>query len=76
VLKAATMWGVVTIVQESRFQMTDDAGVSHLFILSRSAAAEPQQLAALQTRQARVRVHYKPAENLIGNIVNAIDLAD
>ena len=75
-LKAATMSGVVTIVQEGRFQMTDDAGVSHLFILGHSAAAEPQQLAALQARQARVRVHYKPAANLIGNTVSAIDLAD
>ena len=51
-------------------------GVSHLFILAHSAAAEPQQLAALQARQARVRVHYKAAANLIGNTVNAIDLAD
>ncbi len=70
------MWGVVTIAQEGRFQMTDDAGVSHLFILGHSAAAEPQQLAALQARQARVRVHYKAAANLIGNAVTTIELVD
>jgi hypothetical protein len=69
------MCGVMTIVQEGRFQMTDDAGVSHLFILAYSAAAEPQQLTALQARQARVRVHYRPAANLIGNTVTAIELA-
>jgi hypothetical protein len=73
--KTMMMSGVVTIVQEGRFQMTDDAGVSHLFILGHAAAAEPQQLASLQARQARVRVHYKPAANLIGNTVHAIDLA-
>lgn len=66
------MDGIVTIVQEGRFQMTDDDGVSHLFILSSSAAAETNQLAALQKKQARVRVHYKPAANLIGNTASAI----
>jgi hypothetical protein len=73
---AKAMCGVVTIVQESRFQMTDDSGVSHLFILAHSAAAEPQQVRALQARQARVRVHYTPAANLIGNTVSAIELTD
>jgi hypothetical protein len=67
-----TMNGIVTIVQEGRFQMTDDDGVSHLFILGHTASAEPQQLAALQARQARIRVRYKPAPGLIGNIASAI----
>ncbi len=71
-LKSRSMNGIVTIVQEGRFQMTDDDGVSHLVILSYGAAAEPQQLAALQARQARVRVRYKPAPALIGNIATAI----
>jgi hypothetical protein len=66
------MNGIVTIVQEGRFQMTDDDGVSHLFILSYAASAEPHQLAALQVRQARVRVRYKPVPGLIGNIASAI----
>ena len=67
-----TMTGVVTIVQEGRFQMTDDDGVSHFFILSPSASAETEQLGMLQKRQARVRVRYKPAPNLIGNIASAL----
>ena len=67
-----TMNGIVTIVQEGRFQMTDDDGVSHLFILSPLAAAETEQLSLLQKRQARVRVRYKPAANLIGNTASAI----
>ncbi len=72
----ATMTGIVTIVQESRFQMTDDAGVSHFFLLAANASAEPAQLTALQRRQARIRVSYKPAANLIGNIASAITLVD
>ena len=68
------MTGVVTIVQESRFQMTGDDGVSHLFLLSPNAAAEASQLTALQHRQARIRVRYTPAANLIGNVAHAITL--
>ena len=70
----AQMEGTVTIVQESRFQLTDDHGVSHLFILSHGASAEPDQLASLQRRQARVRVRYAPARNLIGLTAMAIDV--
>ena len=69
-----SMEGVVTIVQEGRFQLTDDAGVSHLCILDRNAAAEPAQLAPLQRRQARVRVHYTKPRNLIGLVVASVAL--
>lgn len=73
---AMSMEGVVTIVQEGRFQLTDDDGVSHLFILGYDAAAEAMQLGSLQRRQARVRVHYTPARNLIGNVVQQLYLTD
>ncbi len=66
--------GVVTIVQEGRFQLSDAAGVSHLFILSHAASGEPEQLETLQRRQSRVRVRYRPARNVIGLIAEAIDL--
>ncbi len=69
------MEGVVTMAQESRFQLTDDRGVSHLFILSHSAAAEPDQLAPLSRQQARVRVHYTTPENVIGLLAHAISTA-
>ncbi len=71
-----TMEGVVTIVQEGRFQLQDDAGVSHLFILSPGAGAETDQLTPLPKRQARVRVRYEPAENVIGNLAQSIALTD
>ena len=69
------MDGVVTVVQEGRFQLTDDRGVSHLFVLGPNAAAETGQLPALQRRQARVRVRYRPAANVIGNLLSSIELA-
>ena len=66
------MEGVVTMAQESRFQLTDDRGVSHLFILGHGAAAEPDQLAPLSRQQARVQVHYTRPEYIIGLVAQSI----
>lgn len=66
--------GVVTIVQEGRFQLLDDDGVGHLFLLGHAAASEPEQLAPLQHSQSRVRVQYTDAEGLIGHQANAISI--
>lgn len=67
-----SMEGIITIVQEGRFQLTDDAGVSHLCILSYGAAAEPAQLGPLQRRHARVRVRYTRPPDLIGWVAKSI----
>ncbi len=67
-----TMDGIVTIVQESRFQLTDDKGVSHLFILGHRTLAEPAQLDPLQRRQARVRVRYTVPRNIIGLVAKSV----
>ncbi len=69
---AKAMDGVITIVQEGRFQMTDDAGVSHLFILGHAAAAETEQLDAIRRGTARVRVRFEEPGNLIGNVATRI----
>lgn len=68
------MEGIVTLAQESRFQLVDEAGVAHLFILSHAAAAEPAQLGALQKRQAKVRVRYTQAPKSIANVAHRIVL--
>ena len=68
------MEGVVTIVQESRFQLTDDDGVGHLFILSYLCGTEPRQLPALQANQSRVRVSYSAGRNMIGNVAHSLAL--
>ena len=68
--------GIVTIVQEGRFCLTDQDGVSHQFELSHRAPAEPDQLPPLQTEQARVRVTYGLGENVIGFVARLIERLD
>ena len=68
------MDGIVTLAQESRFQLIDDQGIAHLFVLSHGASAEPSQLGDLQHRQARVRVRYQEAPNMIANVAKRIEL--
>ena len=70
------MTGTVTIVQESRFQLTDEGGVSHLFMLGHGSMAEPSQLAPLQRTQARVRVTYIQPRNIIGMVAKSVEVAD
>jgi hypothetical protein len=70
----ATMDGRITLVQESRFQLTDTAGVSHLFTLSPWCAAEPAQLAPLAASQVLVRVKYKAGKDVIGQLAQRIDI--
>jgi hypothetical protein len=67
-----TIDGVVTIVQESRFQLIDDDGVGHLFILGYDSPAEPDQLTPLQRKQSRVRVRYTEARNVIGRVAHSV----
>ena len=74
--RTAEMDGVVTIVQEGRFQLTDGEGVSHQFVLGRFAAAETLQLRPLMGRQAHIRVEYSDAPGLIGLIAHRIQLLD
>ena len=74
--RTAEMDGIVTIVQEGRFQLTDEGGVSHQFVLGKSALAETPQLRPLQTRQARVRVKYSDAPGIVGLIARRIELLD
>jgi hypothetical protein len=71
-----TLKGTVIIVQEGRFQVMDDQGVAHHFLLGHAAAAEPEQLGPLQQRQARVRVSYHDPADLIGHVATAVTLLE
>ncbi len=64
--------GIVTIVQEGRFQLLDRAGVCHMFLLSYKAAIEPEQLPPLQHEQARVCVEYEAGQDIIGLLARGI----
>ncbi len=66
--------GVVTIVQEGRFQLQDDEGVGHHFLLGHDAPLEPEQLPSLSQR--RVRVSYSEPHGVIGHRACNIVLLD
>ena len=72
----ATMDGRITLVQESRFQLTDEGGVSHLFTLGPWCAAEPAQLAPLAAGQTKVRVTYRAGHDVISAVAQRIDIRD
>lgn len=69
-----SMLGTITIVQEGRFQLMDDAGVSHHFLLEYRAAIDPEQLPSLLYR--RVQVDYADPTNLIGHAAREIRLLE
>jgi hypothetical protein len=62
--------GVMTIVQEGRFQLLDATGVSHHFILHHGAAADPEQLQSLVNQH--VRVSYEDPGGVIGHVATRL----
>ena len=68
--------GMVTIVQEGRFQLCDDGGVSHLFQLAPNALLEPDQLAPLARRQARVRVYCREGHGVLARVATRMTLLE
>ncbi len=62
--------GVVTIVQEGRFQLLDGDGVSHHFILHYGAAADTEQLPGLVNQS--VVVSYKDPGGIIGHVATRL----
>jgi len=68
--------GVINLVQEGRFQLVTDQGRVLPFVLSHSAAAEPQDLPPLVRSAARVRVDYTDARHLIAGIAHRIVMED
>ena len=69
----AIISGIVTIVQEGRFQLLDANGVSHHFILHHGAAADPEQLPPLLNQV--VQVSYKDAGEIVGHIATGLMVA-
>jgi len=66
--------GIVTVVQEGRFLLTDDDGVTHLVVLSHRAAAETDQLLGLQRDQTRVRVSCEWEPGLVAYVARRVDV--
>jgi hypothetical protein len=69
--------GAVTLVQERRFQLVDDRGVAHLFLLAADADVDPRALQELAQSGARISVSYgEDTSGLIAHVATAIDRAD
>ena len=67
------MRGVITLVQEGRFQLEDSEGVRRLFVLAHDAPLEPSDLQALQAADVPVRVEYRDAESLVAAIAYDVE---
>ena len=55
--------GTVTMVQERRFQLVDDRGVAHLFLLAPDAPVDPRALHELASSGERVAVSFHDCES-------------
>lgn len=71
-----TEHGVITLVQEHRFQMEGDGGVRRLFILSSGAPLEWRDLESLEKSGRRVAVTYTDAPHLIAATAHDVRVAD
>ncbi len=70
-----TASGIITLVQEERFQLARDDGAKQLFTLSRHAGFDIAELQHLERSRRHVVLHYQPAAELIAGEVHEI-LAD
>ncbi len=68
--------GVITLVQEDRFQLAGEDGHKHLFVLSHGAFADIDDLQALKRSQRRVVVRYTPVKDLIAYAATSVVPAD
>lgn len=71
-----TSHGVITLVQEHRFQLMNDAGGHALFVLAHDAPLEWQDLMRLQLAGRPVRVSHAPAPDRIAAIAHDVVAAD
>lgn len=69
----ATVTGVMTLVQERRFQLADDEGRSHLFVLAQEAPLDEPQLQRCADGRTRIRVRYRDAPHLLACLALSIE---
>ena len=68
--------GKLTLVQEQRFQLIDDRGVAHLFVVAPSVSLKPADLRAILRSQQPVRVQYDDSPGLLAHIAKAVETAE
>ena len=64
--------GTITVVQEERFQLVCDDGVTRLFVLAHDAPLESDELAALKRQGARVEVDYDEEHGLLAHAAHRV----
>ncbi len=67
--------GHIIIVQEERFRMTDDKGVSYLFGLSSGASASESDLKEWHNRKTELIAEYEGEPDMETGIVHKIQTA-
>jgi len=64
--------GTITVVQEERFQLDCDDGVTRLFVLAHDAPLESDELAELKRQGARIEVEYDEKAELIAHTAHQV----
>jgi hypothetical protein len=64
--------GKLSVVQEERFQLIDDHGVAHLFMVAADVSLKPADLRAILRSERAVSVEYEESPTLIARIATAI----
>ena len=68
----ASLSGIITVVQESRFQLALEGGGTRLFVLAHDAPLDAEELRALQRERVPVEVTFRPSRNLIAGEARAV----
>jgi hypothetical protein len=69
----AVVRGIITLVQEGRFQLEDAEGVRRLFVLAHDAPADQADLQALLAAECPVRVEFDDAEGLLALVARDLE---
>ena len=64
--------GTITVLQEERFQLACDDGVTRLFVLAHDAPLESDELARLKNAGARVQVDYDDDGRLVAHAAHRV----
>jgi len=64
--------GTITVVQEERFQLDCDDGVTRLFILAHDAPLESDELLQLHREQARIEVEYDEKADVVAHAAHQV----
>ncbi|MBV9378807.1 MAG: hypothetical protein JO320_27775 [Alphaproteobacteria bacterium] len=68
--------GVITLIQEGRFELVTDGGRVMHFMLAHGSSVEPQDLPPLQQERRRVRVEYTKPTRVVTHVAHTLRTAD